>query len=84
MTIEKLVEEKDVIDEKIKILSEERDEIVKQIEEKNMGDEEEGTELIKENENNNYFIQIFMSIMSFIGIIAGVIYVIYSKKEGLG
>jgi len=81
VTIEKLTQEKDEIEEQIKILSQERDEIVKQIEEANI---EEGDEITKKNKNPNSTIQTFMNIMSFIGIIAGIIYVIYIKKGGIG
>ena len=81
MTITELNQEKDEIEEKIKILVQERDELVNKIEEKNIEDEED--EITKENKNPNLSINIFMSIMSFVGIIVGVIYVIYFKKEGL-
>jgi len=84
VTIEKLTQEKDEIEEQIKILSQERDGIVKQIEEANIEEEEEGDEIIKKNKNPNSTIQTFMNIMSFIGIIAGIIYVIYIKKGGIG
>ena len=83
MIIEKLIQKKDEIEERIKKLTQERDEIVRQIEESSIDDEQE-IELTTKNENSNSFIQIFISIMSFVGIIAGVIYVIHFKKEGLG
>ena len=87
MTVEKLTQKKEEIEEKIKILSQEIDEIVKQIEEKYLEEEEDDDkdkEIMKKNENSNSFIQTFMSIISFVGIIAGVIYVIYTKKGGIG
>lgn len=81
MTIEELNQKKDKIDVEIEKLTKKRDEIVNQIEEEN--EEEELKEVTKKNENPNSFIHTFISLMSFIGIIAGIIYVIYTKKGGI-
>jgi len=94
MSIKELKQEKKDIEEKIEILNEERDEILQKIEiedgtkedgTKEDGTKEDGTKedesLIKENENNNSWINIFMVLMSFVGIALGVIYVISSKTS---
>jgi len=84
MSIKELKQEKKDIEEKIEILNEERDEILQKIEIED-GTKEDGTKedesLIKENENNNSWINIFMVLMSFVGIALGVIYVISSKTS---
>jgi len=79
MSIKALKQEKKDIEEKIEILNEERDEILQKIEIEEGTKEEES--LIKENENNNSWINIFMVLMSFVGIALGVIYVISSKTS---
>ena len=79
MSIKELKQEKKDIEEKIEILNEERDEILQKIEIEEGTKEEES--LIKENENNNSWINIFMVLMSFVGIALGIIYVISSKTS---
>jgi len=79
MSIKELKQEKKDIEEKIEILNEERDEILQKIEIEDGTKEDES--LIKENENNNSWINIFMVLMSFVGIALGVIYVISSKTS---
>jgi uncharacterized coiled-coil DUF342 family protein len=82
MSVKELTQARDEIEEQIKILGQERDEIVEQIEELTTEDEEED-ETIEQKGNNNSFIKILMSLMSFVGILLGFIYVIYSKKGGI-
>jgi len=83
MDVKELNQKKGQIDEAITALEQEKLEIDIKIEELMNAEDKDGVESIKEV-NNNSFISIFMSIISFVGIIAGVIYVIYFKKEGLG
>lgn len=79
MDVNALNQKKDKIDREIEKLTQKRDEIVKEIEDF----EDEEKEVTKKNENPNSFIHAFISLMSFIGIIAGIIYVIYAKKGGI-
>ena len=84
MSIKELKQEKKDIEEKIEILNEERDEILQKIEIEEGTKEDvtkEDESLIKENENNNSWINIFMVLMSFVGIALGIIYVISSKTS---
>lgn len=83
MIIEELVQEKDEIEKKIKILEEERDLIVHKIEEQSVLECNENKIEKIESETSNFFIQIFMGVMSILGIVSGIIYVIYSQQEGL-
>ena len=81
MTIEELTQKTAEIDSEIEKLTQVKAELNKQFEiEENSEDEKEE---IKMKESNNSFINVIMSIMSFLGIIIGIFYVIYSKKEGL-
>ena len=79
MKIEELHQEKNAIDKKIEELSQERNELSKQIEVEENSEDKKEKIIIKES--NNSFINMIISIMSFVGIIAGVIYVIYFKKK---
>jgi cytoskeletal protein RodZ len=78
--IEKLNQEKAEIKKELEKLNQRLGEINKSIKELNVEDEEsEEVEEKKEEKNNNSFIHVFMSIMSFVGIIAGIFYVVYFK-----
>jgi len=80
MIIEELNQEKSEIEKQIAELNQQLNELNKSIKELNVEDEEsEEVEEKKEEKNNNSFIHVFMSIMSFVGIIAGIFYVVYFK-----
>jgi len=81
MIVEELNQRVEKIDEEIVILETEKAEILKEIEELNNQENEEETDT-KIVPKKSSFIPIFMSIMSFIGILVGIFYVIYSKKGG--
>ena len=77
MDIEVLMQEKSKLEEELTKLNQRLNELNQEIEELNEEDEE--VEEKKEEKNNNSFIQVFMSVMSFVGIITGIFYVIYFK-----